>query len=215
MISTENSGAKKKILRAAERLFAQHGYDGTSVDQIAALARVNKALIYYYYKNKQALLAAMFESLIADIGGSLDAVLDLIGEAPPHANSHIMRPMVTQIIEYLDTKKSVVRILMMESLKTDDEDPMLFRLIERLMSDMVKKLASRGIILDHDYQQTLLEEFFTGTLPLAAFVVYHDQWKKHFKIRESDLKQRFIDMFMDIHVHHSHKRSFGPKGEKP
>lgn len=213
MNTQETSQAKKKILKAAEYLFSQKGYDATSVDQIAAMARVNKALIYYYYRNKQALLAALFDDLIADIGQSLSPAKDAGARRSQH-NDSVIRFVVVQLINYLETKKNIVRIIMMESLKSDDAEAMFFQFIERLMDSIVRKLAEYNVVLDHDYQQTLLEEFFTGTLPLAAFVVYHDQWKKHFKIRESDLKQRFIDMFMDIHVHHSHSRNYRAKGVK-
>ena len=50
MSRTGGEKTKKKILLIAERLFAQNGYDGTSVQDIAREAEVNKALIYYHFK---------------------------------------------------------------------------------------------------------------------------------------------------------------------
>lgn len=47
---------QKKILSAAGRLFWKKGYNGTSIDDIAKLADVNKATIYYYFKDKPSLL---------------------------------------------------------------------------------------------------------------------------------------------------------------
>jgi AcrR family transcriptional regulator len=47
------------ILHAAAHLFAQRGYGGTSVDDIGAAAGVSGPAIYWHYKGKQALLAAM------------------------------------------------------------------------------------------------------------------------------------------------------------
>lgn len=207
----ESQNAKQKILRAAEQLFARQGYDATSVDQIAARARVNKALIYYYFKNKQALLAALFDELSADVVSLFDAVL---ADFDAVRSDLFMRAMVARTIEYMETKKNVIRVMLMESLKAGAPAPMIFRFIEGLIGAMVGKMAGRGITLGHDYQQTLIEEFFTGTLPLAAFVVYHDQWKKYFRIPETDLKQRFIAMFMDIHVHHGHHRHITSKGKR-
>ena len=43
---------KQKILNVAGELFAENGFDGTSVDSIANAAGVNKALIYYHFKDK-------------------------------------------------------------------------------------------------------------------------------------------------------------------
>jgi AcrR family transcriptional regulator len=47
---------RKKILSAAERLFWQKGYLGTSIQDIANAANISKSSIYYYSKNKAGLL---------------------------------------------------------------------------------------------------------------------------------------------------------------
>jgi AcrR family transcriptional regulator len=47
---------RKKILSVAGRLFWQKGFRATTVDDIARAGRINKATIYYYFKNKAFLL---------------------------------------------------------------------------------------------------------------------------------------------------------------
>jgi len=49
------------ILAAAERVFAESGLAGARTDLIAARAGVNKALLYYYFKSKDALYQAVVE----------------------------------------------------------------------------------------------------------------------------------------------------------
>src|SRR5579871_5366440 len=46
---------RERILRAAERLFAERGYDGTSIRTIVAKARVNQAAINYHFDGKDGL----------------------------------------------------------------------------------------------------------------------------------------------------------------
>ena len=46
---------KDKIITNAMILFAKNGYDATTTDEIAKKCSVNKAMIYYYYKNKLGL----------------------------------------------------------------------------------------------------------------------------------------------------------------
>ena len=46
---------KSLILDAAKKEFAEKGFDGARIDQIAATANVNKQLIYYYFDNKDTL----------------------------------------------------------------------------------------------------------------------------------------------------------------
>jgi AcrR family transcriptional regulator len=46
---------RERILKAAERLFADRGYDGTSIRAIVAKARVNQAAINYHFDGKDGL----------------------------------------------------------------------------------------------------------------------------------------------------------------
>jgi AcrR family transcriptional regulator len=50
----------EKILNCAEREFAAHGYSATPLRKIAAAARVNQALLIYYFGSKEKLYQAVF-----------------------------------------------------------------------------------------------------------------------------------------------------------
>ena len=52
-------GKPRAILDTAARLFAQQGYQKTSVDEIARLAGVSTGTVYYYFKSKELLLEAV------------------------------------------------------------------------------------------------------------------------------------------------------------
>src|SRR5689334_11247838 len=52
---------KEKILEAAEILFAEHGYEGTSIRQLAKKAEVNIAMISYYFGSKEKLFEELVE----------------------------------------------------------------------------------------------------------------------------------------------------------
>ena len=47
---------RRALLSVAARLFAAHGFDRTSISEIADKARVSKALLYHDYPSKSALL---------------------------------------------------------------------------------------------------------------------------------------------------------------
>jgi AcrR family transcriptional regulator len=61
---------RERIIKAAERLFAEHGYDGTSIRAIVAKARVNQAAINYHFDGKDGLyrevLSTAFRALTED-----------------------------------------------------------------------------------------------------------------------------------------------------
>lgn len=51
---------REKLVAAAERLFAQHGYQGVSVRAIAAAAGANWSLVGYYFRGKEGLLFEVY-----------------------------------------------------------------------------------------------------------------------------------------------------------
>ena len=64
------------ILQAALEEFANLGLSGARTDAIAKAAGVNKALLYYYFKDKETLYGATLESVFAATAAKLSAVLD-------------------------------------------------------------------------------------------------------------------------------------------
>ncbi|MFI7608309.1 TetR family transcriptional regulator [Micromonospora sp. NPDC049366] len=69
---------RTRILRAALDLFAEHGYQRTSLRQIAERLRLTKAAILYHFPAKEHLLSALVEPLLSD----LEALLDAAEEKP-------------------------------------------------------------------------------------------------------------------------------------
>lgn len=65
----------QKILNCATRLFAQHGYDGTIMDDLAEQCDVNKASIYYHHKDKATLYENALTALFTPIA---DAVIEAV-----------------------------------------------------------------------------------------------------------------------------------------
>jgi AcrR family transcriptional regulator len=57
----EKGRRRAEILDAAEALYAEKGWDSVTVDQVARSARLSRALVYVYFKDKQELLFAVGE----------------------------------------------------------------------------------------------------------------------------------------------------------
>jgi AcrR family transcriptional regulator len=56
---------RRRILEAARHEFGRRGFDGARVEAIARRARVNKALIFYYFQSKEELFRVLSEQRIA------------------------------------------------------------------------------------------------------------------------------------------------------
>ena len=74
MSLTEKVDKRAHILAVAEQLFADNGFDGTSVRDIAQLANVNLAMISYYFGSKEKLLEALIEDRAGYTLGILEEV---------------------------------------------------------------------------------------------------------------------------------------------
>ncbi len=60
IMRAETASTRQRILDAALRVFANHGYEGASVQQIVDLARATKPTLYYYFGSK----AGLYEALV-------------------------------------------------------------------------------------------------------------------------------------------------------
>ena len=58
---------KAKIIQNAMKLFSKKGYDATTADDVAKACDINKAMIFYYYKNKAGLYGAVMSEALSSI----------------------------------------------------------------------------------------------------------------------------------------------------
>jgi AcrR family transcriptional regulator len=81
----QEEGTRDRILRTGERLFAEHGFVGVSMRELAAEAEVNIASIAYHFENKEGLLSEVYrrhcEPMIEERLRGLKAALRLRGKA--------------------------------------------------------------------------------------------------------------------------------------
>jgi len=75
------AASRAAILRAAAEEFAEHGIAGARTEAIAREARVNKALLYYYFKDKETLYGAVLDNAFSGLKATVFRVLD--SDSPP------------------------------------------------------------------------------------------------------------------------------------
>jgi len=74
MARTAVPGKKEHIITAAIATFAQKGYAGTRIADVAQAAGIGKGTIYEYFVSKEALFYATFEHLMTDTGRQMNAI---------------------------------------------------------------------------------------------------------------------------------------------
>jgi AcrR family transcriptional regulator len=82
-----SANTKDRIIEAAERLFADSGFSGTSLRQLTRDANVNLAAVNYHFGSKENLIQEVFrrrlDNLYRDRQQALDALSDRFVDEPP------------------------------------------------------------------------------------------------------------------------------------
>ncbi|MCE7001426.1 TetR/AcrR family transcriptional regulator [Kibdelosporangium philippinense] len=71
---------RKSVLETARRLFTEHGFDATSLQQIADAMGVTKANVYYYFRTKIETLEALLDGSVTGLTAALDEAESIKGK---------------------------------------------------------------------------------------------------------------------------------------
>jgi AcrR family transcriptional regulator len=132
---------KERILQQAALLFAERGYHGVSMRELAEACEVTQAAFYYHFRSKEAILLAILQSYREEIGTAIDAIRAQNGSAAGQ---------LTQIIEMLlsqrPDQRSVIRLAMQEIHNLDPETRLQFtRLYHERFTGQIEAVLQAGI----------------------------------------------------------------------
>jgi AcrR family transcriptional regulator len=102
---------RQNILAVATREFAEKGYSGARVDEIAARMHTSKRMIYYYFEDKEGLFVAVLEEAYRRIR-QIEATLDLAHLKPDTA----IRALVGFTFDYQNSNEDFIRLVMVENI---------------------------------------------------------------------------------------------------
>jgi TetR/AcrR family transcriptional regulator len=128
--------SRAAILRAAIREFAQEGMAGARTDAIARTARVNKALLYYYYKDKETLYGAALDYAFEQMSAHLMEVLE--------RNLHPTEKVLTYVGKYFDYVASHGfnrNLIQMEMMRSGHGSPHLQRIAKQYFQPLYVNLS--------------------------------------------------------------------------
>jgi AcrR family transcriptional regulator len=132
---------KAHILTRAEQLFAQRGYDGVSMREIAEACEITKANIYYYFKDKESLYLQVLES-------NLLAMIEMLQRAAQ--SDHTCRARMARIAETFMRLAREKRPLIQLSLRhfSGQEHELLhglFRRHRRQLIGSIEQVLAEGV----------------------------------------------------------------------
>jgi len=202
-VDNNELSARRRILDAAAREFSASGFDGARVDEIARKAGVNKALIYYYFKSKEELLAVLFEETRDAVfalfdAGAIRRMDEITGDAA--------KSMLTSFLDVLEERQDVIRVVLMECAKRTPINDMIFTMIGEILDRMMALAADTGYLVDEDLEKAKVTEFFTGMMPILNYVAYHEIWMERFGMEESALRAQFLEAFLGTHLEYTMRK---------
>jgi TetR/AcrR family transcriptional regulator len=127
---------RKAILRAAIREFSTHGLAGARTDTIAESAKVNKALLYYYFKSKHGLYAAAIEEVTKAVAERTFAALD-----PKHSGGERLLRTALSHFDRILTQRDFQSLMQQEMVRMRrGESEVLPSMVENVFKPMLGKL---------------------------------------------------------------------------
>lgn len=186
---------KERILRAATETFAQHGFAGATVAEIAEKAKANVTLIYRYFGSKEGLLEAVLKRFIQSAQPYREQVL--AHQALP-ANREEFRVLSHWAWQYMEQETDMTRIALLESLQDNGYNDLLFRIFD---SVLVKRLPLE-LAEQRDDQRLDMEiaAFFFGLTPFLMAMALGERWAAHYGVERERWPERFLSVFDEVYV---------------
>jgi TetR/AcrR family transcriptional regulator len=129
--------SRAAIFRAAVAEFAEYGIDGARTDRIAREARVNKALLYYYFKDKDALYEAVLNQVFSGMREQVMPVLD--SDLPPKQK---LLEYVGRYFDYIAMNPQFPRVVQSEMMRMNIHgSPRMLRIAREYFAPIYAKLA--------------------------------------------------------------------------
>jgi len=104
------SQRREQLLAVSRRLFAEKGFDGTSVEEIAARAQVSKPVVYEHFGGKEGVYAVVVDREIQALTGALTSALAIGG----HPKVLVERTALA-LLTYIETSTDGFQILVRDS----------------------------------------------------------------------------------------------------
>ncbi|MFW5966192.1 MAG: TetR/AcrR family transcriptional regulator [Persicimonas sp.] len=153
----EATDVRTQILRAATRLFAERGFDGTPLQAIADEVEIAKASLLYHFPSKEELRTAVLDQLMSHWNEVLPRLLEAAT-----TGEHRFDSLIDEVVGFFTADPDRARLLVREMLDRPDELEMLFRQYlgpwMNILSDYIRRGQKEGrVYADLDPEAYILQ----------------------------------------------------------
>jgi AcrR family transcriptional regulator len=127
---SDAQGSREKLLASAERLFADHGFDGVSVRDIANIAGVNSALVGYYFRGKEGLLSEVYNRHCEPLNQERSRLLKQYSESPGGPTlEQVLEAFIRPSLEVTTDKNGRSNFTRLRAVLSAENSPLLEQLV--------------------------------------------------------------------------------------
>ena len=168
---------KQKIIEAATEVFSEKGFDGARVDEIASKAKVNKAMIYYYFESKENLFAEIVNIFFKECD---TFKLQLKNEINWSENAEVEK-YFDKVEEFMNDKKDLMKIILIDSIKSNSKNGLLWDAIMPIFKNRKEELRNQSFSEEELTERAVNRAFFI-TIPWVAFLTIGEKWANLFEL---------------------------------
>jgi AcrR family transcriptional regulator len=135
---------REQLIQVGRALFAEKGFDGTSIEEIAARAKVSKPVVYEHFGGKEGLYAVVVDREMSDLLNRLTAVLSA-GPRP----RELVEQAALALLTYIEEQADGFRILSRDSTPSGAFSSLLNDIATQVEYVLVREFGQRGISTKH------------------------------------------------------------------
>jgi len=195
-MNTRLSGPERRqsILKEAQRLFADKGFHGVSIDEIARAVHVSPAILYRHFASKQALYDAVLQELSSQRESYVDAVVN------SNANfEEVLIGMTEVFIRSIDENPNLLRIEMQSLLDGNPATSEFFENRWKSFADYINYSMNERLsydIADREIKILSASLMFQGMVREALLQKYLQPQDRLIDISLSELSRELVTLFL-------------------
>jgi AcrR family transcriptional regulator len=147
-LTAEGGQRRREVLDCAVKLFAEKGFDGTSINDIAAMTTLKKPSLYHYFPSKQSILAAVLEDAMAELWPAAFEAAEIRDPVER------IRALLAVHLNNFRRKRPLIVVFLLERTKLDASSAATYlewrRQYNSLYVDAIRDGQKQGVFRDDD-----------------------------------------------------------------
>lgn len=167
------------ILDVAEELIAKKGYEGTSVRDISTKAKINVAMISYYFGSKEKMMSYLYQYRVLKTRENFSEFADTIKDGKADMQ---MKEMIKYIVSHLFKYNYFHGFVTQELRRTDNlKDELLdfYQLFVKKLEEVIKKGVSTGLFTYAPKAEDILTTIIGSTLFVIRNKNFYELYVPH------------------------------------